>query len=70
MVSDDTQTQENKSEKNIYRLISPNEQNLLTGENDIQRLQALLSEWLRMENVVVLTAAGCSTIANPLQKGY
>ena len=26
----------------------------------VQRLQALLSEWLRMENLVVLTAAGCS----------
>lgn len=36
---------------------------LLEGKNDKasrQRLQALISEWLRMENLVVLTAAGCS----------
>lgn len=32
----------------------------LTEQEAIQRLQALLSEWLRMENLVVLTAAGCS----------
>lgn len=30
------------------------------NQEAIQRLQALLSEWLRMENLVVLTAAGCS----------
>lgn len=36
---------------------------LLKGKKDQesrQRLQALISEWLRMENLVVLTAAGCS----------
>ena len=32
----------------------------LSNEAAVQRLQALLSEWLRMENLVVLTAAGCS----------
>lgn len=26
----------------------------------LQRMQALLSEWLRMENLVVLTGSGCS----------
>ena len=30
------------------------------NQEAIQRLQALLSEWLRMENLVVLTAAGCT----------
>ena len=30
------------------------------NQEAIQRLQALLSQWLRMENLVVLTAAGCS----------
>lgn len=29
-------------------------------EESLQRLQALIAEWLRMENLVVLTAAGCS----------
>ena len=41
------------------------EDNLLedceNNQEAIQRMQALLSEWLRMENLVVLTAAGCST---------
>lgn len=31
-----------------------------TDQDSRQRLQALISEWLRMENLVVLTAAGCS----------
>lgn len=31
-----------------------------SGKEARQRLQALISEWLRMENLVVLTAAGCS----------
>jgi hypothetical protein len=30
------------------------------AEDGLRRIQALLAEWLRMENVVVLTAAGCS----------
>lgn len=32
----------------------------LKGQESRQRLQALIGEWLRMENLVVLTAAGCS----------
>lgn len=51
-----------------YQLLGPlgedKAENLLDDCADnyeaIQRLQALLSEWLRMENLVVLTAAGCS----------
>lgn len=50
-----------------YRLISPvsagESDDLLSGksqEDGIRRIQALLADWLRMENVVVLTAAGCS----------
>jgi hypothetical protein len=38
-------------------------EDLLEGKDDKesrQRLQALIAEWLRMENLVVLTAAGCS----------
>jgi hypothetical protein len=31
-----------------------------TVEEGQRRIQALLADWLRMENVVVLTAAGCS----------
>src|SRR6476620_5029093 len=35
------------------------------------RLQALISEWLRMENLVVLTAAGCSIdFGGKLMGGY
>ena len=50
-----------------YKLLSPDSaaktKDLLDGKNQedgLRRIQALLSEWLRMENVVVLTAAGCS----------
>lgn len=50
-----------------YRLISPvsagENPDLLadkSSEDGIRRIQALLADWLRMENVVVLTAAGCS----------
>ena len=50
-----------------YKLLSPDSAaktaNLLDGKDEeegLRRIQALLSEWLRMENVVVLTAAGCS----------
>lgn len=32
-------------------------------EDGLRRIQALLADWLRMENVVVLTAAGCSVEA-------
>ncbi len=62
-----------------YQLIGPSDQggfeDLLSGKNDResrQRLQALIAEWLRMENVVVLTGAGCShssggKLLNPLE---
>lgn len=50
-----------------YSLISPasagEPDDLLAGksaEEGIRRIQALLADWLRMENVVVLTAAGTS----------
>jgi hypothetical protein len=50
-----------------YQLIGPSEDgkvsNLLAGQNAKearQRLQALISEWLRMENLVVLSGAGTS----------
>jgi len=50
-----------------YALLSPrsageSEDLLLdkSAEDALRRIQALLSDWLRMENVVVLTAAGCS----------
>lgn len=50
-----------------YQLISPvsagESEDLLAGkskEDGLRRIQALLADWLRMENVVVLTAAGTS----------
>jgi SIR2-like domain len=52
-----------------YQLLDPQGQNILApkeGETmdvrefEITRLQALLSQWLRMENVVAFLAAGCS----------
>lgn len=50
-----------------YQLISPvsagESEDLLADKNredGLRRIQALLADWLRMENVVVLTAAGCS----------
>ncbi|MCB1935501.1 MAG: SIR2 family protein [Nitrosomonas sp.] len=50
-----------------YSLIGPSDsgqiEDLLIDLDDKesrQRLQALIAEWLRMENLVVLTAAGCS----------
>lgn len=50
-----------------YKLLSPDSagasEDLVAGKNSedgLRRIQALLAEWLRMENVVVLTAAGCS----------
>lgn len=53
-----------------YRLIGPASagegKDLLDGKNPedrLRRVQALLSDWLRMENLVVLTAAGCSVAA-------
>ena len=53
-----------------YQLISPvaagEGEDLLVGktsEDGLRRIQSLLAEWIRMENVVVLTAAGCSVKA-------
>ena len=50
-----------------YQLLSPDSagknKDLVNGkseEDGLRRIQALLAEWLRMENVVVLTAAGGS----------
>ena len=52
-----------------YQLLGPSDnqgtKNLLKDydsntEKATQRLQALLSEWLRMENLVILTGSGCS----------
>jgi hypothetical protein len=50
-----------------YQLIGPSEDgrvsDLLSGKTvkeSRQRLQALIAEWLRMENLVVLTGAGTS----------
>lgn len=50
-----------------YALLSPQagnaENDLLkdkTEEDGLRRIQALLADWLRMENIVVLTAAGTS----------
>lgn len=54
----------------VYKLLSPDSagknKDLLSKkspEDGLRRVQALLAEWLRMENVVVLTAAGCSVEA-------
>lgn len=50
-----------------YELISPGSagegEDLLANKSSsegLRRVQALLADWLRMENVVVLTGAGCS----------
>ncbi|MEN3951426.1 SIR2 family protein [Iodidimonas sp. SYSU 1G8] len=60
-------TTANTFESAEYQLIGPAEDgkisNLLadkSGKEARQRLQALISEWLRMENLVVLTGAGTS----------
>lgn len=61
--------QKNVEIKRRYKLSGPNENDILepsAGEAveaedaELTRLQALLSQWLRMENVAVLIAAGCS----------
>lgn len=66
--------------KRQYSLKGPSDngqvEDLLEDKNDKesrQRLQALIAEWLRMENLVVLTAAGCSVdcggkVINALEK--
>ena len=61
-----------------YQLLDPQGQNILIpkeGETtdikefEITRLQALLSQWLRMENVVAFLAAGCSISQGGLAMG-
>jgi len=59
-----------KNENNTsgeYRLIGPSDDGHLSdvlvgldAKQSRQRLQALIAEWLRLENMVVLTGAGCS----------
>jgi hypothetical protein len=58
---------EQNEKQSPYSLFGPAEDgkaaDLLTGKSEADarvRLQALIAEWLRMENLVVLTAAGCS----------
>lgn len=64
-----------------YQLIGPSDEGQVsdllqnqTEKEGRQRLQALISEWLRMENLVVLTAAGSSRssggkLMNDLEQG-
>lgn len=60
-----------------YKLLSPYSSGEITDlvsekspEDGLRRIQALLADWLRMENVVVLTASGCSVGAGgPLMTG-
>lgn len=51
---------ENTSPPRRYVLKGSGKDLLGESDNEITRLQALLSQWVRMENVVVLTGAGCS----------
>ena len=55
------------TESSKYKLLSPDSasinRDLIDGKTDeegLHRIQALLADWLRMENVVVLAGAGCS----------
>ena len=55
------------ADPNPYRLVGPSEDGqvsdlllALSQAEALQRLQALIAEWLRMENLVVLTGSGCS----------
>jgi len=60
-------TEEIREPPSEYRLIGPTEDGKvndllasLSAKGGRQRLQALIAEWLRMENLVVLTGAGTS----------
>ena len=60
-------TVESKSQPNVYRLIGPSDDGEindllapLSAKDSRQRLQALIAEWLRMENLVVLSGSGTS----------
>jgi hypothetical protein len=57
--------EETKEPPSEYQLVGPSDDGsvndilaTLNGKDSRQRLQALIGEWLRMENLVVLTAAG------------
>lgn len=59
--------EEAKEPPSEYQLVGPSDDGgvndilaTLNGKDSRQRLQALIAEWLRMENLVVLTAAGTS----------
>jgi hypothetical protein len=64
-------TQSNNNPPPDYQLIGPSEDGQvsdlltnLTPKDGRLRLQALIAEWLRMENLVVLTGAGTSVSSN------
>jgi hypothetical protein len=61
----DESTEESKESLSEYRLIGPSDDGkisdllaTMSAKDARQRLQALIAEWLRMENLVVLTGAG------------
>lgn len=63
-------TSESKESPSEYQLIGPSEDGTtndllasLNARDSRLRLQALIAEWLRMENLVVLTGAGTSVIS-------
>lgn len=63
-------TEDTKNAPIEYQLIGPSEDGQIndllakmTAKEGRQRLQALIAEWLRMENLVVLTGAGTSITA-------
>lgn len=65
-----TMSDESKEPPSEYQLIGPSEDGkindilaTLNAKDSRQRLQALIAEWLRMENLVVLTGAGTSVSA-------
>lgn len=59
-----TEGESAKASEASYRLLGPSQKDLLEevkpGPERMARLQALLAQWMRMENTVVLLAAGCS----------
>lgn len=63
-------SEKSKEPPSAYQLIGPAEDGTIsdllagkTAKESRQRLQALIAEWLRMENLVVLTGAGTSVSA-------
>lgn len=66
-IAGDAMSDEAKGPLSEYQLIGPAEDGKIsdlladrTAKESRQRLQALIAEWLRMENLVVLTGAGTS----------